>query len=874
MENSIRWLVPADLRLRRWWTGHRRFRTLLCALAVFAAFFALYFAAGTALSHTTAFDEDDILFELDTPRVIGDMTMPQADHHRTKVHPIYVLMVNPWGALAAKLAGSEVDAAVLLNSFMGAAAVALGFLFFWLRTKRLPDAALLASLFGLSASQLILSSVPDTPSLAACSLLVTYILFLRALGSGRLRLPVWILAGVFSLGVTTTNLAQTVICFVIGDFAVNGRRGLRHLAVRLLGLLGGILAITALLALLQRAIYPSSNLFFLPEAYREDMDYASLLVLRSPWPVVVQLFKNFSWLNFIAPFPATHALHWHKLPGVTFAGSLDFSVPGIAGSVLWFGLWIALAALALGALRRRRSEAAARNIGLPLAVGLLLCLLFNLMLHSIYGVGEKGRIEYFLYTGNFTFLVLALWSLPLARPGKAVRALLLALVFCMGFNNLLVLGEITGFYAGFRDGRGSSLGPGPDSRAQGRPWTRRHLALRLPPLPEPVGETAPPCILLRLAGPSGAADVPVRVSVGNHPLPEKRFRPGGWYLAVPWHLLETLRQEAGNGDARLELVLDAEAPIPDDLQAEWMRPDGPLEMSFATGQEPSFDSYLSWADQVWRRLQNLDYKHLRFPVPIRSSEFDGDGTIFLPAGLDGGEADADRLYIVKLAMNAVYGNDEGHLAVSLSLPEFPDIAPQTVVRAHSDRPQVFRFVLDGLPRAPERLDVHVEHDIGYPRKMLKHPRHGNVQLDALQLYMVRRADTLSVQVGNAGDAVLLGDGFFGRESPGTSRHGRWTGGEFDFFLPLRGGRDYRLALDYASLRPAGAAPAELQLELNGHPLEMAGTDTGLEARLPAEWLTGNDRLVVRTATWTPADYGAGDTRRLGVYMHAFRVEPI
>ena len=380
------------------------------------------------------------------------------------------------------------------------------------------------------------------------------------------------------------------------------------------------------------------------------------------------------------------------------------------------------------------------------------------------------------------------------------------------------------------------------------PWTLTHLAIPLPPPPEPEGPLPPPCILLRLTVPVGAAGMGVRVSLGNHPLLERRFRPGGWYLAVPWSLLETLKKEVEDGNAAWTLVLDADAPIPDDFQAVWMRPDSPLEMSFAPKQEPSFASYLSWDGQ--------------------------DGTISLPAGLDGGMTDADLLYIVKLAMGARCGDDEGTLAVSLSLPEFPDVAPQTVVRPHSARQQIFRFVLDGLPRAPERLGLHVAHEPGNAPPSPETPHQANVSLDTLQLYTLRRPDTVSVQVGTSGDALLLGDGFFSRESPGSSRHGRWTGGEFDFFLPLKGGRDYRLELDYDQLRPEGTPPAELQLELNGHPLETAETDTGLEARIPAEWLEGPESLILRTPTWSPADHGAGDTRRLGVYVRAFRVAPI
>ncbi len=217
------------------------------------------------------------------------------------------------------------------------------------------------------------------------------------------------------------------------------------MGIRLLSFLGGVFLIVTLLALLQKALYPSTVLFFLPKAYREDLRYASLLVFQSPLTVVAQLFKNFSWLNFIAPYPTTYALPNHQLPAVTFSRSLDFSVPGIIGSFLWFGLWIAQ--IVKGSWLRLRG-ATPQSDRRPLVWGFLLCLLFNLAFHSFYGVGEKGGIEYFLYTGNFTFLVLALWAIPLELPKKALRMLLLILVICVGINNLWVVKGITSLYAG------------------------------------------------------------------------------------------------------------------------------------------------------------------------------------------------------------------------------------------------------------------------------------------------------------------------------------------------------------------------------------------------------------------------------------------
>jgi hypothetical protein len=162
-------------------------------------------------------------------------------------------------------------------------------------------------------------------------------------------------------------------------------------------------------------------------------------------------------------------------------------------------------------------------------------------------------------------------------------------------------------------------------------------------------------------------------------------------------------------------------------------------------------------------------------------------------------------------------------------------------------------------------DVHVYDAI------LENPRHGNVQIGALLVYVRRDADSIRIPVGNSEDGALLGEGFYRREHADSPGHGRWTGGRAEVHLPLKGGRDYRLELDYSLLRPEGVAPAVPRLFLNGHPLETEATDSGLAAKIPSEWLADTNLLLIETETWSPADHGAGDSRRLGIFLHAIRV---
>jgi hypothetical protein len=413
---------------------------------IFFLFFALYLLLSSAFLLKTSVFSNYVLFNTDIPRVIGDMTIFGGDHYRTKVHPLYVLLVNPLGSSLVRVIGSELGTATLLNSFLGAAGVLLSFIFFSQYMEKVFDAWLLAFVFGMSASQLIFGILPETASLAVCSLIVTYTLFVVSLKKSRANFLPWVLAGVFTLGVTTTNFVQTLICFGICSFlASDGRRPpespvragrgnfkpgtwLRW-GLRVAGFVTAVVLVTAGLALLQRAIYPSASLFFLPESYSEDLHYVDLTAFRKPLEVLGQLLKHFLVINFIAPSPHLVSGPPGSLPAVDFRVS-TFHPYGIVALALWIAWWA----------RRGlnfRPAGKAPGFSSALILGFLLCLGFNLALHSIYGLDDM-----FLYTGNFTFPVLGILAAPKDMAGRGTRLLIAVFAGGLAINNLFVIAEI------------------------------------------------------------------------------------------------------------------------------------------------------------------------------------------------------------------------------------------------------------------------------------------------------------------------------------------------------------------------------------------------------------------------------------------------
>ena len=362
------------------------------------------------------------------------MTIQNEDHYRTFVHPIYVIMVNPIGKTISHLLGSNLTAAMLINCFFGALAVVLGFVFFWVYTWKLVNSLLLACLFGVSTSQFFLSIIPDTATMAICSLIVTYIIFFIALRDRQMPFAWWVLAGLFAFGVTTTNFIQAILCYFIYLVVTKNRRGI------LSGILKYILAVLLLavpLSILQRILYPSAGIFFLPDFYKEELDYITPLLFTHPLMMIGQLLKSFLFDNLIAPLPKTLVILHTMSPGVTFTKSWEYLLAGKLAIAIWLYLFISGIVTVLKNKRNRL-----------FFIGVACCILFNFVLHAIYGVTENkpNQVELFLYSGNITFLIIALLSEKFSSNSIMDQSLLISLIFLIGLNNYSIMNRIIHYY--------------------------------------------------------------------------------------------------------------------------------------------------------------------------------------------------------------------------------------------------------------------------------------------------------------------------------------------------------------------------------------------------------------------------------------------
>jgi hypothetical protein len=430
--SALRSRTPGNRPAARW-------TELIVGAALLIGVFTMYATLSDRLAHAPGrpFELTNALFQLDAPRVIGDMTVPVFDHSRTKVHPLFVILVNPIGSLIAKArfldpSTANRTAAIFLNSLFGALSILLAYSLFRRMGGGVMSALALALAFAMSMSQLFLSIVPETPSLATLSLLTTYSLFWSSLNQRRQHRWLWIAAGLFSIGVTTTNFLQTLVCFIVSS-ASRQEEGkcFRRLTWSTLKYVLVVLFIASLLAVAQKLIYPSSKVFFGLQWYIEEKRFLSLLVLAQPLAVARLVFWHFLAANVVGPPP--HVFDLAGNPAVTFSSwPIAFSPLFLATLLAWGSL--AVFGVFMKTWRRQPW----------FFVTIIACVAINLAIHSFYGEVE---FELFLYTGNFTFLImLLLLNGYLFRTGRAPRLVLAGFVVLLAANNLSVVRRITAVY--------------------------------------------------------------------------------------------------------------------------------------------------------------------------------------------------------------------------------------------------------------------------------------------------------------------------------------------------------------------------------------------------------------------------------------------
>lgn len=408
---------------------------------VFGAAFGLVYATLAVWFHQQTprlFEHLDQLFDADLGLWVIDLARPQGPHTPTSVHPLFLLFFKPLGTALRgllKLAGVGLAARLasgLLCAVAGGAAVGA----FRVLLHRLGVPAFRARpwtvVFALSATQLVFSSLPESFAFSALSLILVFVLAAGPRPAG----PAAVAAGVFSYGITFTNLGAVVLARASGfRWPQEARRGLRAVG-RHVGL---VLLVAAVLAVLQWFVYPRARPFFVPEvpgaAYQKAF-------IRSADPAFLgfragEVASHLLFIGLASPHVTTRETHTARV--VTDYAPWALARPRVA-SGLHMALWIGCLVLAVRGLRHRSAPLP------PLVTALGAWLCAQAVLHFIFGT------SLFLYSGHWVFALVAFVAAGLeeetAKGARWVAAGAWALALLQGVANGALLLDVLEIYSG------------------------------------------------------------------------------------------------------------------------------------------------------------------------------------------------------------------------------------------------------------------------------------------------------------------------------------------------------------------------------------------------------------------------------------------
>lgn len=275
----------------------------------------------------------DSWFQSDTTRVFGDMTEYGVDHHRTDVHPLFVMLTVP--VVHALKAAFSLNAVTAVRIVI-AAVTALNFssLFILLRLigcRRL-DTTLFILLAVTSAATLFWVVIPETYPFGLLSILLALVFVVLA--QNRKFSPLWYML------VNTLTLSFTVTNWMVGILATI----VEHRWRQSFQIILKAFCLLAVLVLGQKIILPTTSARFLVPflAVRDEIVDLGVLVPKSGGPLTV--IKCFIFDTMVMPaihlFDNIHAPHWSCM-------TVQMSSPGSAsvwGSIAVI-LWIALLSL-------------------------------------------------------------------------------------------------------------------------------------------------------------------------------------------------------------------------------------------------------------------------------------------------------------------------------------------------------------------------------------------------------------------------------------------------------------------------------------------------------------------------------------------------
>jgi hypothetical protein len=315
------------------------------------------------------------------------------------VHPAVLMFLRPlvW-FISIFLNGDRLHAVFLLHALAGAACVMLAWLIIKRASGNTTYSLIMASLLGASTSHLLLGSMLETYIYSALALIFFSLLVQSENTSLKFTVP----AGVLVFGITVSNFVQTCILYFLKQ---------PHIKVIVKYVLM-VVFIILMLNTLQVWLYPNAKVVFVPANLLIEQRYR-FNVFGFSWRALGRFFlivRAILLYGIVAPKPfiLTKELGANFPNFRTFQITIgEFHVAGYTGLAdITVKFWMIILATA-GILFIWSLLKTPKQMLFPM--GLVLCLGFSLILHTVYGDDPL------LYSPNWVYALVLFAALSLQK---------------------------------------------------------------------------------------------------------------------------------------------------------------------------------------------------------------------------------------------------------------------------------------------------------------------------------------------------------------------------------------------------------------------------------------------------------------------------
>lgn len=363
---------------------------------LFFIFFIIYMIIGVQLTYNYDFsNNNNLMFSADTSRVINDMTSIFGNHYRLSVHPLFVMITQPLYFIISGITQDKNLALVFISAFVSAMSVAIFYKIVALISNNKKASTLVSLCYGLAFSSLVFTASIEVYNIATLMMLLLWYFIVKKLNGEWKKSDFIILVtfGITNLAITITNF----IIFLIGCLVLLLAKKLKLKKIVLANLI--VMAMFIGLSCFQHIVWQNTPVALKVRNLQSETEF-------SDFDISPQKIKNVTRdciYNSILSSDLKMSVLFEGFGGK----KIQFQEMGLTNKVV---ITIFLSIGVILFVKNFRKN-------LMFNVGLILTLIYNLLLHTLY-----GNTAPFLYSMHFTYLIFLIFGINcLSEKNKHIK---------------------------------------------------------------------------------------------------------------------------------------------------------------------------------------------------------------------------------------------------------------------------------------------------------------------------------------------------------------------------------------------------------------------------------------------------------------------